>query len=422
MSVSSGGMAERVVVYEGGKVNNGITARSRFTGYIGEITKNSTGDEIGGVNSNLAFSMFCNVKAGASLENSIVYQGGLMLNSGAAATGITLENGKLSVKTGATLSNVVINNSSSGMLDLYSFSNGSISDITLENGYIWGLQNGKISARTEASGDGYIANGYIENLIVSNGDFTWDGLAKNILLSGSGSSENFVTISGGASLYNAEIAMWMKISSGAKVIDSLQTSGNVLIYSGAYVSNYTVAGGWADVINGSAYDLKLTNGGYFKVYQGGYASGVLIEDKSHLDVYSGVAEKVIVSSGGSQLVEKNGTVRHTAVEEGGYFFVGSGGSVCDAFISGGIAVVSGGSLSNTVIQNSALSDLYSTGILSAADNAVLTDTIVNYGGYLGLFGSNVTADGITVNEGGYMNLQNGSLKGVTIGSGGKANI
>ncbi len=423
MSVSSGGMAEGVLVYEGGKVNNGITARSGFTGYIGEITKNSTGDEIGGVNSNLAFSMFCNVKAGATLENSIVYQGGgLMLNSGAAATGITLENGKLSVKTGATLSNVVINNSSSGMLDLYSFSNGSISDITLENGYIWGLRNAEISARPEAGADGYIANGYIENLVVSNGDFTWDGLAKNILLSGSGSSENFVTISGGASLYNAEIAMWMKISSGAKVIDSLQTSGNVLIYSGAYVSNYTVAGGWADVMNGSAYDLKLTNGGYFKVYENGYVSDVFIEDKSHLDVYSGVAEKVIVSSGGSQLVEKNGTVRHTAVEEGGYLSIGSGGSASDTIISGGIAVVSGGSLNNTVIQNSALSDLYSTGILSAADNAVLTDTIVNYGGYLGLYGSNVTADGITVNEGGYMNLQNGSLKGVTIDSGGKANI
>ena len=227
------------------------------------------------------------------------------------------------------------------------------------------------------------------------------------------------------------------ISSGGTASNTvLNDVGSMVLYSGGTANNTTVNSGGYVSFNDSATgnDMTVNVGGYVGVYSTSLLTG-LVENGGCVGTYWGnikivpntFSDLVLENTGryGYATVHSGTTALRTVLNGGGSMFVIGGLAVSTTLNAGGrIEVANGGTANNTVINESAVMYLISSGssytAALASGKASANDTTVSSGGTMYLWNGGAVANGINVASGGWLSISSGgTATGIVVEAGGK---
>ena len=150
-------------------------------------------------------------------------------------------------------------------------------------------------------------------------------------------------------------------------------------------------------IGGRDYTLELSGAGTLSLTVGEVTGPALTGNLTsvyHL-AYAQVASGVNILDGGHLYVEDGAYASQTTVKTDGYLTVSSGGLMLVTAVSGGLAILSGGVASDTVISDGGIVHIV---------NGVASDTDIYNGCALVLLSPDAVAKDFTVHAGGYLYL------------------
>ncbi len=398
------------------------------------------------------------INNGAKASNLIVNNGGFVSTSeNSVINGLQVaENGKFFLNTAMTLTNATQNGNNVSIIDnvvkgftlnydqnLYISPNTSFID-TIVNGVSVYLTNNS-SSQNLLLNDGTVeisSGGSALNTTVNSGtvkvysDGTVDGITVNngVLEAHHGSFVDNATIMAGAlNLY------------GGNAKNVVHYSGNLRLYDGGILSNSTVKGGWFDVYSGSTANSVIIDGGEMYVQDrgvanksilmsglamvlgGGNANGTDVRG-GNFTITSGANASLTTVNGGNATVESGGMIINSTINSGTLNVLagGAGGIAKSTTVNGGVFNVLGTAVGT---------DVKSGGLIVANGGAAITNLVVNDGGKAdistnvaqfnaNLLGEDVNisgnvADGITLKEGITLRTQNeGVAQNITVDNGG----
>lgn len=268
------------------------------------------------------------IQGGGRIEDSdILANGGLLLSSGALASGLTIgENGQATIFPGAELLQAEVTDG--GLMTVQA--GARVTDLTLTDQARLRLA---INSNTELT-----ATCGSNHLLVSRGclsDGTISGYGNNLELADGGKAINLaasdeaqVTVYEHGSLTNATFGQYAE-----------------LFFSGGYGSGITLArGANAELETGQAEDLRLdgtayvsqgfklnhtriTSGGRLILMSDSQTGDAIIENGGQMRLYGGAkADQVFVASAGQLRLEKKATV-NSATVSGGTLIMSAGASL-----------------------------------------------------------------------------------------------
>ena len=358
------------------------------------------------------------VASSGSVSGTIVATGGgLILDGGSTATGTTFQSGSfLEIDSGYSLSSYVTN--STTILDVGS--GGTVGSATVTSGTELDVfQGGVVSNATASSGGNFFVQGVVSgatvaaggNATVYNGGLLYAQPGQTVqgvsVASGgmlaveSGGTANNTTVSSGGALD----LLGGAITSGT----TIQTGGILIADSGYTETNYVVSSGIRLEVGwgGTASNTTVLSGGLLDLFSGAVISGTTtVNPGGHLLVDSGYVLNNYTVSGGVILeVYSGGIISNVTVASGGELL--DAGTVNGATVLGGSVFVSGGGTLN-VLSGQTVSGVSadSSGTLVVSAGGIASNTTVNDGGQLTVFG---TATGATVAYAGGATVSGGTL-------------
>ena len=364
------------------------------------------------------------VSSGGSANDTFISGGAMTVFAGGAASGGYVRSGMVYVASDGTLSGFSVSDAvSGGALQLQINSGGFAQDITIDRGngyypnvYVYGVLSNLIGVngliRTQngglVSGGGLSAGelwaysgAVVEDVAITGGGgyALSGGVFRNITVSGGNVHMRGGELSG-AVLQRGTINTLNAGSSGGIVSDVIMENGYVNVSGGSAVRT-TVSGGWLLVYDAGVADTIDMFGGSTIVYSGGVASNIAM---------SGGA--LIVSSAGSALITDD-------MEDGGILVNYGGELTVSGAAAGNITMNATG---NIFASGAVISDLtLGAGYLDTFENTIVSGLDVT--GYAMVHCSGTTElRGVTLNSGYIWLMDSATADGVTVDSGGRLNL
>ncbi|MCH4092183.1 Hint domain-containing protein [Acetobacter sp.] len=408
------GSAIATTIYDGGQIIVSSGGVARDTTVIGPDSSESVSNGFW-------------VYGGGAAYNTTVTHGTIVIDSGAQASGVTLNDAGMTVK--GTLENLTVNYQNPAILPYGVFiDGGTVSGVVGSQSHIEVYNNGSIYNDT-------IASGSVEYVLSSTG--------------GGGASYAADILSGGRlSAFNADASV---------ISATVETGGRLQINDHAVASGTTLIGTMNVSGTGSASDTQILSGGLLTILASSFSENTIISSGGRMALSSGgVGSGTEVSSGGRETVssgglESGGTVSDgtLTISAGGSavsvsveastptlsLFVQNGGFTSGVTVKGSATVTIAGSAVATTIQDSALVTVSSDGVVSgtilsgpsdagAGRNLMLVssggaayDTTVFNDGMV--VNADATASGVTLNDASI--IVKGTVDNLTVNSQGSTN-
>ncbi|WP_291366040.1 Hint domain-containing protein [Acetobacter sp. UBA5411] len=347
LTISSGGSAVHTTIYDGGLAvvsNGGVISNTNLSGPTDTQAQNTT----------------LWISSGGSAYGTTVFHDQMIVDSGAYASGITLD------QAGMTIS-------------------GAVDDLTVnaQNSNYYGVfvEGGTVSSATILSGAGIAVsdNGSIHNDTIGSN-------SMELLLSSNG---------GGATSYDADILSGGLLSAyneDVTVISAtVEGGGKLRVTQNAVANAASVSGTMAVDSNGSAIDTQILAGGMFTVGDPSLSENAIISSGGTMILSSGgIGSNTLVQAGGQETVS-SGSVESGGTVSGGLLTVSSGGSTASVTLSATtvvpvLLVENGGSVSGTLVTQSAVAvisglaantTVYEGGNLRVGSQGVTSDTFIS---------------------------------------------
>ena len=343
-------------------------------------------------------------------NNTTVNAGGSMIVRGRARS-TTVNGGYMDAYAGGSVTSTTVN--AGGRLDV---SGSATLTAVNSGGHMYVANNGSATSTTVNSG----GNMYVDN----NGRVvaTTVNAGGNMRVDG-GSATSTMVNSGGS----------MTVNRGAKAISTIVNNGGVLYVSSGGTASIVFTPPWSAGTVVSASGATVTYLERAGVYWGNNVSGTI--------GWGDIAENVIISSGVSMLVYDGGTASGVLLEPSGVLYVSSGGTASIAFnpwSAGNVVSDSGATVTylereagvywgNNASGTIGRGDIAENVIISSGvsmlvyDGGTANNTTVNGHGTMSVF-SGGSASGLLLESNGSLQLHNALAENVTISRGGSAYI
>ncbi len=455
--ISAGGLASGTVVSNGGfmDVSGGGTTSGAFLVSGGFASVSSGGvavdTTVQGVGQNVdraPSSSELDIGFGAIASNTAVGGGGLLNVNGSAAFVFVFSGGQVNVASGGTATDQTISG-----LSFLSDSLQRSSETVQSGGDIFNTSvtyGAAISLQDSIAATLFILSG--ATVDVSQGGVTSNTLIQGLGPSGDGSTPAFENVSSGSVAESTSVGSGgdLNIAGGFATDVFVFSGGEFFVQSGGSATNVTVSGlagsdgpfsfatisggGFASgvsatgggVVNvqGEADSLSVISGGTLNVVDDGVTSDVTLSGTIFIQGLGtfesfenvsggGFASNTTVGSGGVLDVQ-GGTAQTVSVGAGGFFSVSSDGFAQDVTLDGSsggpsaFATISSGGQVNTLVVDDNASAVVG---FAEADNITVND-----GGFLEL-DSGGFASNVTVSSGGTILINGGFVEGLTLLSG-----
>jgi autotransporter passenger strand-loop-strand repeat protein/YD repeat-containing protein len=430
LEVASNGKASNTTVSSGGTLE--------LLG--GAITSGTTTINPGGIleagsgytetNYTVSSGRTLEIASGGTASSTTVSSGGQLIVAG-TATGVTALSGGVLVASGGTL-NVLSGHTVSGATvssggTLVVSAGATAANPTISAGgklNILGTVSGANVSSASVAGVTISSGGTLDVLSgqIAQGEFVWT--SAGVLTSGT---------------LNVLSAGNLVVSSGATVSNALVSSGGHLTVDGTVIGAIVVAGGSAVVSSGGILDLNsngsqlngvtiVNNGGTLIVANLAHTSAVTISSGGTLDIWGAIVSGATISSGANAVISSYGvldvsagqTVNGVTLAGGGSLLVVSSGGIASGTTvsSGGtLELLSGATASNTTIKPGGALEIgagytqnnyiVSSGIILEVGSAgTVSSTVVSSGGTLELL-SGATANSTTYSSGSFLEIASG---------------
>ena len=343
-------------------------------------------------------------------NNTTVNAGGSMIVRGRARS-TTVNGGYMDAYAGGSVTSTTVN--AGGRLDV---SGSATLTAVNSGGHMYVANNGSATSTTVNSG----GNMYVDN----NGRVvaTTVNAGGNMRVDG-GSATSTMVNSGGS----------MTVNRGAKAISTIVNNGGVLYVSSGGTASIVFTPPWSAGTVVSASGATVTYLERAGVYWGNNVSGTI--------GWGDIAENVIICSGVSMLVYDGGTASGVLLEPSGVLYVSSGGTASIAFnpwSAGNVVSDSGATVTylereagvywgNNASGTIGRGDIAENVIISSGvsmlvyDGGTANNTTVNGHGTMSVF-SGGSASGLLLESNGSLQLHNALAENVTISRGGSAYI
>ena len=351
------------------------------------------------------------------------------VHSGTTANSTTINSGgELHISSGGTADSVIVNSGGGLLVSCGGVIRGSLQlmDDAVVSAYAGAVINFTVDGRT-------INNGYlINNLSLISG-------TPNFTITVSGfQSEGTYKLAQGASHISGSFSIGTEtIDFGSITVNGsavsfrrrdyqlIKTDGNLTLRISKNADSILVYSSGRVVRRGDAFvGEKLVNGGSnsMTVFDGGTASGTIINNGGRMDVALwGMAKETVINNGGAVVlssgalasattvnsggglhVYSGATASRTTVNQSGYLGVGGGATVVSTTVGeiGEVTIWGGGVASQSVIKT--------WGAMILSSGARADGTIINDKGGLHVY-SGAVADHTTVNQGGIFGVGDGAV-------------
>ena len=342
------------------------------------------------VNGNMFIS-----ELGVAEDTTVGEVGKLSVSSGGTANSVKVTpDGQLLVESGGTAVNITAD--SGARLDLtvapdtsvagtsggtaFEIRDGSLSDYTIEGGFLHVRTDGTANGITVDSGGGLnVLGGTANDVEVKPGGelYVDEGTANGIIENG-----GYVDIEG-----EAIVSFVPNTINGLNLSDTSAT-----IHSGTTANGVTVnSDSILQVFYGGTATEITENGGYVYVEEDAKAS-FAPNTFSGLTIFK------------TATVHSGTTANSTTLRSYGKLLVFSGGTANSTTLApfGSLCISSGGTADNTMVD--------SNGLLSVSSGGMAYNTTVSSGGKLSVLGGG-RADGVTINRDGLLNVSSGGTAG-----------
>jgi fibronectin-binding autotransporter adhesin len=393
--VLSGGQAQFVTVLSGGSA-------SLSSGAIGGFLTVSRGGVVSGIGELAGVSFDAGViddmyvgadalvevlAGGAADYMGVTSSGTVVVEAGAAASGLLIQDGGLVEVLGSTTSAYV---ESGGQEVVFSRALATGDDI--QSGGLLVLAGGTARGETVESGGGLDFGGALKT------NLTDAPVVATTVLSG-------VTLSSGAtlSLVGATVLSGATVSlATGTVAESLTVSkGGVLLGPGVLAGSSYAFGSVGAVTVGGPTEVD-GNAGELTLLSGGTASGVTVRMLGGLQAESGGRlSQTEVESGGFEILSAGGIGAGDIVRSGGILFLGPGGSASGERVQSGGGLYFGGAVTSNftlAAETVAATTVLSGVTISSGAGVIFYEASVLSGATLSL-GATAGALGLTVSKG-----------------------
>ena len=427
--VSSGGLIKNteVAIYGYNEILSGGTASSTIIngsvenggGYYPTSQKVQSGGSTCDVTINYGGRLY--VSGGYARDVFINSGGSALLNKGSANGIHVYSSGSLLISSAANLSDISVE--SGGFIDLalqasvknldiasggsFNFAIGSATSFDYTSGGIVFHQGSQLSDMVISKGQGYTvtSGGNVANLTLASGG--------KLTLRNGVSGSNISVESGGR--------LSLEVNGKANCVLSGTNESGAFRVSDGRVSNFTIFSGCSLLLtqSGVADNVIISSGGYLVVQRGCSALNVsqLAGGIINAYVYSGDTATVIRGTNSNGVFSLSNGIASNFIVNRGQLYVYSGGQAVQLELKNtGRAYIYGIVNSAEISRNGYLyvfsgataynTELQSNGYLYAYSGSVLSDTHINYGGRL-VISSSGTASGTHIQSWGSMRVSNG---------------
>ncbi len=398
----SGGSATGAAVAFGGQVfvsSGGSVFDTSLGGYeVLSAGGTATSTSVNNVGAELVYS------GGTASETTLNHGGDQAVYSGGSAIGTTVSNGGIELV----------------------YSSGNTTGSVLDNGGLQQVYGGGVASNTTAASGGFenvSAGGVTSGTTVASGGTE---------LVNSGASAIGTTVSSGGLLLisSGGTVTGTVIETGGFVLvlpggSAVQTSGSVISSGVVVVQDGVGVVDYANVINGSAIGLGVTD----YVYAGGHANASEVAGGgSEVVLSSGTASGAVIGQGGNQYVGSDGTTTGTEVDSGGFQTVSSGGTASATAVEfgGNLVVLSTGTTNGTVVSaggqvvvssGATTSGTHLNGGFEYVSGGTAISAVVSAGGREVIYPGG-TASGVVVSNGGTLGVFAGGVDAFSVISSG----
>ncbi len=370
------------------------------------------------------------ISSGCTADDITVNGGTLRLRSGAAANGVTVNGGALYVQSGGAATDIVWT-PCEGHVYVYDGANATF--VNEYSGVYFGSGNKLLSSATvmdgktlDANFEMYVMNGgTADHTTVNSGGVLYvqnGGVADNASVNSSGS----MMVSSGGTADHAAVngGGSMTVSSGGTAVHAtLNDNGRLYVSGGGLADSAAVnEGGSLYISSGGTADHAAVNAdGVLNVYSGGTTANATVNSDGELNVSSsGTATGVTVNAGGSLYISSGGTADGATVNSRGLIYVCNGGTATSILENGGYVYV--GIEEDVTFLPNTIGDLSLENTSASLHSGTTANSVtVNEDGRLQVRGGR--ADRITVNDGGVADVFSSSVVDhITVNTGGTLTV
>ena len=346
--------------------------------------------------------------AGDTAQYTSVY-GVYSLSNGAIDSAATVFGGGAeAVSSGGISYNATI---SGGAMTV--FSAGIVSGLTLNSDAWAGVSQGGFAANVSVSADALLnvySGGAVSAVSISSAgrlNVREGGSADNVVLQAGAKTGLFTQSTGSASVAvisgnrigglatGLNGAGTLDVIAGGALQNTVFSSGNLALSSGAQGSGVVMAGGSLNVLSGASVAVaSIGNGAHLSVAQGGVATGVTV-------LNGGKVQQFVQTGASAASIQRfaNGQVAGLAtdLDFDGALYAGAGAQVSRTTVNSGVMVLNSGasasdlnarSFGTIIVSSGAVAGniaISSGGSLNFAEDAVATDVTLSSGGTIRTF-------------------------------------
>ena len=362
--------------------------------------------------------------SGGSATSTTVNSGGWMwIASGGSATSTTVNSGGDMIVSGGSAISTTVN--SGGMMEVNR--GGSAISTTVNTGGSMRVYWYATSTTVNAGGSMLVNVGSaISTTVNSGGEMTvygGSGVTSTTVNSGGSMTVAYRGTHAASTMVNNGGVLYVSSGCSASIAFNPWSAGTVVSASGATVTYLERAGvywgnnvsgtiGWGDI----AENVIISSGVSMLVYDGGTASGVLLEPSGVLYVSSGGTASIAFTpwSTGTVVSASGATVTYLEREAGVYWgnnasrTIGWGNIAENVIISSGVSmlVYDGGTANNTTVNGHGTMSVFSGGSASGL--------LLESNGSLQLH--NAIAENVTISRGGSAYISGGTIRNLTLTS------
>ncbi|ELX2369138.1 autotransporter outer membrane beta-barrel domain-containing protein [Salmonella enterica] len=332
-------------------------------------------------------------------NNTTIIKGGQYIQSGGAANDTVITGGEQWIVYGATSNRTTI---SGGKIQV----NGEASDIIAtggelvinagDNGTVDPNTGGKINSATLSNG-ALLENrfGIDNNTIVNSGGILQTGTLTDIGWKDTGISNNATINAGGLqTIDNGGTSNGSTINKGGELI---------VLYDTHTQSGWDTTGLQYGTANATTVYGAMANNGGIDNNTVIKAGGQYTAKGSLTDNQKARSKSTFIESGGSAMLDENSLAENWTIQ-GAVSLQNSTAIISDSTVDGGELLIERGTALGTTVNSGLMNN----------QGGNDKDTIVNAGGNYYMSGAGATSSNLTINSGAIVNIDMGTIIGVTI--------
>ena len=416
---------ERIYVYSGALVKSATLNKNGILHVSGGVASDSIINGLGKVyvsggkadNTEVNSGGAIHVSSGGTVRNTTVNTAGSMhIFYGGGANYTTVDNGDIHISSGGKANITVLKGS------MHISSGGVAHKTAVSGGGLMYISGGGTAYDTEIFYGGKV---YVSNNAVANDTTVNSGAYVYV---SSGGEVNRTVVNSGGRVYVSGIASNttvntygdLTVSSGGKVVDTVLSGyiAGTTVSSGGFAEKTTVDSGTFVISSGgSADNTEVNSGGALHVSSGGSATNVVANSGAGLWLTVAPETYWSVSIGGSSYEMKDAELNGYTVYENGGVYVESDGKISNTTVSGTVIVSSGALATDTTIK-------YGFMDLESGGKAVNINIVDSGTCRIGAVAENISAGVVNKNDG-YCRvevLDGGVVNNMTLNRNGSAHV